>query len=148
MKIAFLLLLFSTSLLAKDGILFKTTSGDFLIELDYKHAPKTSRYFANLASSSLFIGVKLNYLGKRIGLRSEFIEDLPKKTTGNYQDFIQPQEFEKSNLKHIRGAVSLTTNSAKPKGTSSIGLIFNDAPELDGKAIVFGSIVGIQWNYI
>ena len=83
MKILILLLIISNTAFAKNGILFNTTAGDLLFELDYKNAPKTSRYFANLATSSLFERVRINYLNKEVGLRTEFIEDTHKAKSSN-----------------------------------------------------------------
>lgn len=136
------------SALAQDAgdpelMLLRTTGGDILIELLDQAAPTTVTQITAVVEAGGFDGVPFVRVIPDFIVQAGQVEvhRRPPATTEQL-DLITNLPLETSTeFKHVRGAVSLARFDEPTSGTTSLSILVQDSPHLDGDYAVFGSVV-------
>jgi peptidyl-prolyl cis-trans isomerase B (cyclophilin B) len=124
----------------------ETSLGNILIELSPDVAPETCRNFLKLSKVGLFDGTTWHRVVPGFVIQGG---DLSTRTTpilaeqmSKYVKNLQP-EF--SEVKHVKGTVSMARGDALDSASTSFFICLADAPSLDGKYTAFGKVIeGIE----
>lgn len=124
----------------------ETSLGNILIELSPDVAPETCRNFLKLAKVGLFDGTTWHRVVPGFVIQGG---DLSTRATpisaeqmSKYVKNLQP-EF--SEVKHMKGTVSMARGDALDSASTSFFICLADAPSLDGKYTAFGTVIeGIE----
>ncbi|GFH49345.1 peptidyl-prolyl cis-trans isomerase-like 1 [Chaetoceros tenuissimus] len=117
---------------------FDTSIGTFVIELYYRHTPKTCHNIAALADS----GYYNNTIFHRI-IRDFMVQGGDPTGTGRGGESIYGGKFEDEitrNLKHTGAGVVSMANSGPNTNGSQFFITLKPTPFLDGKHTVFGRV--------
>ncbi|GKY99402.1 hypothetical protein MPSEU_000894900 [Mayamaea pseudoterrestris] len=118
---------------------FETSIGVFVIELYYKHCPRSSYNVASLANAKYYDG-QIFY---RIA-RGEYIQTGDPTATGRGGSGIYGGEFEDEVTRHLKhtgaGVVAMANPGKKDSNTSQFYVSLKPLPSLDGKHSIFGRI--------
>ncbi|XP_059485500.1 peptidyl-prolyl cis-trans isomerase-like 1 [Neocloeon triangulifer] len=116
----------------------ETTMGEFVVELYWKHAPKTCRNFAELCRRGYFNNTKFHRI-----IRDFMIQGGDPTATGrggssiygkNFADEIHPE------LKHTGAGILSMANSGPDTNGSQFFITLAPTQWLDGKHAIFGRI--------
>jgi peptidyl-prolyl cis-trans isomerase B (cyclophilin B) len=121
----------------------ETTAGTFVIELLPEAAPNHVGYFIKLAGENAFNGTTFHRAIK-LGLvqAGDPISKDPAKRALYGTGGLGVLQFQKNDLKHVRGAVSAVLRPNEPDSAGSQFFVcISDQPTLDGQYTVFGRVV-------
>jgi peptidyl-prolyl cis-trans isomerase B (cyclophilin B) len=121
----------------------ETTAGTFVIELLPEAAPNHVGYFMKLAAEKAFNGTTFHRAIK-LGLvqAGDPISKDPAKRSLYGTGGLGVLQFQKNELKHVRGAVSAVLRPNEPDSAGSQFFVcISDQPTLDGQYTVFGRVV-------
>jgi peptidyl-prolyl cis-trans isomerase B (cyclophilin B) len=121
----------------------ETTAGTFVIELLPEAAPNHVGYFLKLAGEKAFNGTTFHRAIK-LGLvqGGDPISKDPAKRALYGTGGLGVLQFQKNDLKHVRGAVSAVLRPNEPDSAGSQFFVcISDQPTLDGQYTVFGRVV-------
>ena len=124
----------------------ETSLGNILIELSPDVAPETCRNFLKLSKVGLFDGTTWHRVVPGFvvqgGDLSTRATPISAEQMSKYVKNLQP-EF--SEVKHVKGAVSMARGDALDSASTSFFICLADAPSLDGKYTAFGRVIeGIE----
>jgi len=117
---------------------FDTNIGSFVVELYYKHVPKTCRNFAGLAEAGYYDGVTFHRV-----IRDFMIQGGDPTGTGRGGESIWGGKFEDEitrNLKHTGAGILSMANAGPNTNGSQFFITLKSTPWLDGKHTIFGRI--------
>jgi peptidyl-prolyl cis-trans isomerase-like 1 len=112
--------------------------GTFVIELYYKHAPRTSYNLAALAHAGYYNGTIFHRI-----VRDFMVQGGDPTCTGRGGESVYGGKFEDEitrNLKHTGAGVVSMANAGPNTNGSQFFIILKPTPFLDGKHTVFGRI--------
>ncbi|HSQ41022.1 MAG TPA: peptidylprolyl isomerase [Fibrobacteraceae bacterium] len=112
----------------------KTHEGDITVNLDFKKAPNTVANFVDLAQKGFYNGTTFHRVIQRFMIQGGD----PKGDGTGGPGYTIP--FEKNDLKHEIGAISMANTGDPNSGGSQFFLVQWPQPHLDGKHTVFGKI--------
>jgi peptidyl-prolyl cis-trans isomerase B (cyclophilin B) len=122
-----------------------TESGEIIIEMLAAKAPETARSFLNLAATGLldtstFSRVVRAFViqGGNLSTSEKWGAELAERMSRHLPD-------EPSDLKHVRGIVSMARSDEPNSATTHFFILVGDGPHLDGKFTAFGRVIaGIE----
>jgi peptidyl-prolyl cis-trans isomerase B (cyclophilin B) len=121
--------------------LIETSLGNIKIELLAEAAPETVRAFYHYAKSGLYDGTTFFRVSQKYFLEAGALSEWPADSPNRKRFFsLWPAEFEKNDIKHLRGAVSMR----QVEGGSTrwyFFIISQDNPGLDGRHVPFARVV-------
>lgn len=119
-------------------VLFETSAGSFVVELYYKHTPRTAYNLAALANNGYYDDTPIHRIVR------DFMVQLGDPTgTGRGGECIWGGKFEDEilrTLKHTGAGVVAMANSGPNTNGSQFYVTLKPTPWLDGKHTVFGRI--------
>jgi cyclophilin family peptidyl-prolyl cis-trans isomerase len=121
----------------------ETSKGTFVIALLPEAAPNHVGYFIELAKKGAFNGTTF-HRALRLGLvqAGDPISKDPAKRALFGTGGLGVLQFQKNDLKHVRGAVSAVLRPGEPDSAGSQFFVcISDQPTLDGQYTVFGRVV-------
>eukprot|EP00051_Salpingoeca_urceolata_P006350 m.84132 g.84132 ORF g.84132 m.84132 type:complete len:538 (+) comp14789_c1_seq1:181-1794(+) len=127
--------------LADVALELKSRVGRIEIGLFAEDAPKTVAHIVDLArlgcyDTTDFFRVEPSYM-----IQVSEVTDARLKWCGQVPDIWKTVPAEFSNIKHVRGAVSLARYEHPDSGRSSFSFVLGDAPFLDREYTVFGRVL-------
>ena len=122
-------------------VTFETESGEIIIEMLPAKAPETVRNFLNLAATgaldtTVFSRVVKGFViqGGNLSTSEKWNADLAERMSRHLPD-------EPSDLKHVRGTVSMARGDEPNSATTHFFILVGDGPHLDGKFAAFGRVI-------
>src|SRR5580692_7170606 len=123
-------------------VTLKTTLGSIKIKLEPDWAPNTVRNFLKLVSTGWYDGTAFHRLVKGFVLQGGMPYERSTGPTHPADRWVHTIKGEfHTNLKHVRGIVSMARTDDPDSADTSFFLMLGDAPYLDGKYSAFGRIV-------
>ncbi|KAJ1494569.1 peptidyl-prolyl cis-trans isomerase-like 1-like protein [Baffinella frigidus] len=124
-------------------VVLETSMGKVVIELYWKHAPKTCQNFASLAARGYYSGVKFHRI-----IPGFMIQGGDPTATGKGGESIYGSKFEDEchrELKHTGAGILSMANSGPNTNGSQFFVSLAPTPWLDGKHTIFGRVAsGMQ----
>mmetsp|Transcript_611 Transcript_611/g.1262 ORF Transcript_611/g.1262 Transcript_611/m.1262 type:complete len:188 (-) Transcript_611:373-936(-) len=117
---------------------FETSMGTFVVELYYRHAPRTCYNLAALAESGYYNGTIFHRI-----IKDFMIQGGDPTGTGRGGESVYGGKFEDEisrNLKHVGAGVVSMANSGPNTNGSQFFITLKPTPFLDGKHTVFGRV--------
>lgn len=117
---------------------FDTSIGTFVVELYYRHAPRTCYNMAALAHAGYYDGTVFHRV-----IRDFMVQGGDPTGTGRGGESIYGGKFEDEitrNLKHTGAGVVSMANAGKDTNGSQFFVTLKSTPFLDGKHTIFGRI--------
>ena len=118
-----------------------TEQGVIVIEVLPQKAPESSRNFLNLAATgaldtTVFSRVVKGFViqGGNLSTSERWSEQLAERMSRKLPD-------EPSDLKHVRGIVSMARSDEPNSATTHFFILVGDGPHLDGKFAAFGRVL-------
>ena len=118
-----------------------TEQGVIVIEVLPQKAPESSRNFLNLAATgaldtTVFSRVVRGFViqGGNLSTSERWSEQLAERMSRRLPD-------EPSDLKHVRGTVSMARSDEPNSATTHFFILVGDGPHLDGKFAAFGRVL-------
>lgn len=131
----------SVEKMAGQCVRLETEAGVIEIEMLAESAPETVRNFLNLAATGAFDTTTFSRVvkgfviqGGNLATRQTLTPELAERSTRTIPD-------EPSNVKHVRGIVSMALPGRPNSATTHFFILVGDAPHLDGKFSAFGRVV-------
>jgi peptidyl-prolyl cis-trans isomerase B (cyclophilin B) len=126
-------------------VTLETESGAIVIEMLPAVAPETARSFLNLAATgaldtTIFSRVVRGFViqGGNLSTNEKWGAELAERMSRRLPD-------EPSNVKHVRGVVSMARGDEPNSATTHFFILVGDGPHLDGKFTAFGRVTsGIE----
>jgi peptidyl-prolyl cis-trans isomerase B (cyclophilin B) len=126
-------------------VTLETESGAIMIEMLPAVAPETARSFLNLAATgaldtTIFSRVVRGFViqGGNLSTNEKWGAELAERMSRRLPD-------EPSNVKHVRGIVSMARGDEPNSATTHFFILVGDGPHLDGKFTAFGRVTsGIE----
>jgi peptidyl-prolyl cis-trans isomerase B (cyclophilin B) len=131
----------SVDRMAVDCVRLETEAGVIEIEMLPESAPETVRNFLNLVAIGAFDTTTFSRVvkgfviqGGNLATRQTLTPELAARSNRTLAD-------EPSNIKHVRGIVSMALPGRPNSATTHFFILVGDAPHLDGKFSAFGRVV-------
>ena len=121
-------------------VLFTTTDGPLLLELWPKLAPKHVAQFVKLVKAGVFDGSLVIRNEKNFVVQFGGTFSRPAPLTPEQNAVVAPIPAEFSDVKHVRGTVSMARDDDPNSATTSFSILLGPAPHLDGTYTVFGKM--------
>jgi peptidyl-prolyl cis-trans isomerase B (cyclophilin B) len=113
----------------------QTHEGAITVDLDFRKAPNTVANFVDLARKGFFDGLTFHRVIQRFMIQGGD----PKGNGSGGPGYSIP--FEKNDLKHEIGVISMANNGDPNSGGSQFFIVQWPQPHLDGKHTIFGKVV-------
>jgi peptidyl-prolyl cis-trans isomerase B (cyclophilin B) len=124
-------------------VTLKTTLGSIQIKMEPDWAPNHVRNFLKLVSTGWYDGTAFHRLVKGFVLQGGMPNTRTGSPTHPADRWVHTLKGEfRTDLKHVRGIVSMARMDDPDSADTSFFLMLGDAPYLDGKYSAFGRIVG------
>jgi peptidyl-prolyl cis-trans isomerase B (cyclophilin B) len=131
----------SVEKMAGQCVRLETEAGVIEIEMLPESAPETVRNFLNLVAIGAFDTTTFSRVvkgfviqGGNLATRETLTPELAERSNRTLAD-------EPSNIKHVRGIVSMALPGRPNSATTHFFILVGDAPHLDGKFSAFGRVV-------
>lgn len=131
----------SVEKMAGQCVRLETEAGVIEIEMLAESAPETARNFLNLAATGAFDTTTFSRVvkgfviqGGNLATRLTLTPELAERSRRTITD-------EPSNVKHVRGIVSMALPGKPNSATTHFFILTGDAPHLDGKFSAFGRVL-------
>jgi cyclophilin family peptidyl-prolyl cis-trans isomerase len=131
----------SVEKMAAQCVRLETEAGVIEIEMLAESAPEAARNFLNLAATGAFDTTTFSRIVKRfviqggnLATRQTLTPELTQRSSRTIPD-------EPSNVKHVRGIVSMARPERDNAATTHFFILVGDGPHLDGKFSAFGRVV-------
>lgn len=118
-----------------------TADGPIAIEFYPDKAPNTVRQFLRLAAAGVYDGMAFHRVAPGFVIQTGAVSSRDKPLTERQTKLIHPLQPEFSDVKHVKGIVSMARGDDPASATTSFFICTGDAPALDGKYTVFGHVV-------
>jgi peptidyl-prolyl cis-trans isomerase B (cyclophilin B) len=124
-------------------VTLKTTLGDIRIKMEPDWAPENVRNFLMLTSTGWYNGTRFHRIVKDFVVQGGSVPQIEADQRSHPADrWVHPIKGEfRSDVKHIRGIVSMAHGDDPNSATTSFFLMLGPAEHLDGKFSAFGRIV-------
>ena len=131
----------SVEKMAGQCVTLDTEQGVMVIEVLPLKAPESSRNFLNLAATGAFDTTVFSRVvrgfviqGGNLSTSERWSEQLAERMSRHLPD-------EPSDLKHVRGIVSMARGDESNSATTHFFILVGDGPHLDGKFAAFGRVL-------
>ncbi len=126
----------------RKNVILKTTLGDLKLKMEPDWAPETVRNFLRLVSTGWYGHVAFHRIAKDFVLQGG-MSNQRANGAGHYADrWVHPLKGEfRSNVKHVRGIVSMARLADPDSATTSFFLMLGPGENLDGQYAAFGRVV-------
>ena len=123
-------------------VTLKTTLGDIKIQMEPDWAPNHVRNFLMLVETGWYNGTIFHRIVKGFVVQGGMVEGRASGPTHPADRWVHPLKAEfRSDIKHVRGIVSMARTDEPDSATTSFFLVLGPAPHLDGQYTAFGRIV-------
>ncbi len=123
-------------------VTLKTTLGDIKIQMEPDWAPNHVRNFLKLIETGWYNGTVFHRIVKGFVVQGGMAEGRSTGPTHPADRWVHPLKAEfRSDIKHVRGIVSMARTDEPDSATTSFFLVLGPAPHLDGQYSAFGRIV-------
>lgn len=131
----------TVEVMTKQCVKLETELGVIEMEMFPESAPETVRNFLNLVAIHAFDGTKFSRIvpnfvvqGGNLGTREKITQALIDRSRRTIQD-------EPSQIKHVRGIVSMARPDTPNGASTHFFILVNDSSHLDGKFAAFGRVM-------
>jgi cyclophilin family peptidyl-prolyl cis-trans isomerase len=122
-------------------VLLRTSVGDVVLRLDTADAPRTTAAVLDLVRLHAYDGVPFARIERGFVAQLATLQMRTTPLDAKQRAAIFPLPLERSSLRHHRGALSLAHPAGQPDaGDPSFAILLGDAPELDDKYTIFGTV--------
>ena len=122
-----------------------TESGEIIIEVLPAKAPETARGFLNLAATGSLDTTTFSRTVRAFVIQGGNLSTSEKWGAGLAERMSRHLPDEPSDIKHVRGVVSMARSDEPNSATTHFFILVGDGPHLDGKFMAFGRVVaGIE----
>jgi peptidyl-prolyl cis-trans isomerase B (cyclophilin B) len=118
-----------------------TESGLIVIEMLPKAAPETARSFLNLAATGALDTTTFSRVVRDFVIQGGNLSTSEKWNTELAKRMIHHLPDEPSDVRHVRGIVSMARGDEPNSATTHFFILVGDGPHLDGKFSAFGRVV-------
>jgi peptidyl-prolyl cis-trans isomerase B (cyclophilin B) len=126
---------------AQERVVFHTVAGDMVFALYPKAAPKTVAQFLALVRAGVYDTTAFKRVRPGFVIQLSNASDREKPLTPAQSKLIHRLPIEPSELKHVRGVLSMARKEQDPESAeTSFCILLRPAPQLDGKYTVFGRL--------
>ncbi len=123
-------------------VTLKTTLGDIKIKMEPDWAPNHVRNFLKLTETGWYNGTVFHRIVKGFVVQGGMPEGRSGGATHPADRWVHPLKAEfRSDVKHLRGIVSMARTDEPDSATTSFFLVLGPSPHLDGQYSAFGRIV-------
>jgi len=126
--------------MAAQCVTLETGSGTIVAEMFPESAPETVRNFLNLTATGAFDTTTFSRVvkdfvvqGGNLSTRENYTTELARRAARTIPD-------EPSNIKHVRGILSMARTAKPNTATTNFFFLVSDAPHLDGTFAAFGRV--------
>jgi peptidyl-prolyl cis-trans isomerase B (cyclophilin B) len=124
-------------------VTLKTTLGDIKIRMEPDWAPNHVRNFLKLTDTGWYNGTVFHRIVKGFVVQGGMAAGRSSGATHPADRWVHPLKGEfRSDIKHIRGIVSMARTDDPDSATTSFFLMLGPATNLDGQYSAFGRVVG------
>ena len=130
----------SVEKMAAQCVTLETEAGDIALEFFPESAPETVRNFLNLSATGLFDTTTFSRVvpdfvvqGGNLSTRQQITADIARRSRRTIPD-------EPSEVKHLRGVVSMARPDEPNRATTNFFILVADSSFLDGKFAAFGRV--------
>jgi peptidyl-prolyl cis-trans isomerase B (cyclophilin B) len=127
--------------LALHQAVIETTIGSVTIAFNPEKAPEHVRNFLQLAQAGVFDGTAFHRVVHGFVVQAGALSSRGEPLTEKQQKRVHSLQPEFSDLKHVKGIVSMARGDDPASATTSFFIVTGAAPSLDGKYTVFGRVV-------
>ena len=118
-----------------------TSSGPITIEFLVDKAPNTVRQFMRLAAASVYNGMAVHRVAPGFVIQTGSLGSRTVPLTERQQALVHPLQPEFSDVKHVKGIVSMARGDDPGSATTSFFICSGTASVLDGQYTAFGHVV-------
>ncbi|MES2854810.1 MAG: peptidylprolyl isomerase [Bdellovibrionota bacterium] len=129
------------TVLSKERVVLHTNAGDIVLALYPEVAPKHVEQILKMVEAGVYKDVSIFRLEPGFVAQIDSFNPNDKGVTNEQLDIVKDIPAEFSDIKHVRGLVSMARYDEPDSATSSFSFMLGSAPHLDGKYTVFGEIV-------
>lgn len=119
----------------------ETSDGPLAIEFMPDKAPTHVRQFLRLAAAGVYDGMAFHRVVPGFVIQTGAASSRDKPLTEKQSTLVHALQPEFSDVKHVKGIVSMARGEDPASATTSFFICTADAPALDGKYTVFGRVV-------
>lgn len=126
--------------MAAQCVTFETGNGTIVAEMFPESAPESVRNFLNLAATGAFDTTTFSRVvkdfvvqGGNLSTGENYTAELSRRAARAIPD-------EPSNIKHVRGILSMARTAKPNTATTNFFMLVSDAPHLDGTFAAFGRV--------
>jgi cyclophilin family peptidyl-prolyl cis-trans isomerase len=123
-------------------VTLKTTLGDIKIKMEPDWAPNHVRNFLKLTETGWYNDTVFHRIVKGFVVQGGMAEGRSGGATHPADRWVRPLKGEfRSDIKHVRGIVSMARTDEPDSATTSFFLVLGPSPHLDGQYSAFGRVV-------
>ena len=122
-------------------VTLETEQGTIVIEMLPAKAPESVRNFLNLAATGALDTTSFTRIVKGFVIQGGNLSTSEKWTAELAARMSRRLPDEPSDLKHVRGIVSMARTDEPNSATTHFFILVGDAPHLDGKFAAFGRVI-------
>jgi len=127
--------------MAGQCVTLETEQGSIMIEVLPDKAPESVRNFLNLAATGALDTTAFSRTVKGFVIQGGNLSTSEKWSAELATRMARHLQDEPSDLKHVRGIVSMARGEAPNSATTHFFILVGDAPHLDGKFAAFGRVI-------
>ena len=123
-------------------VTLKTTLGDLKIQMEPDWAPNHVRNFLMLVDTGWYNGTIFHRIVKGFVVQGGMAQGRSSGATHPADRWVHPLKGEfRTDIKHVRGIVSMARTDDPDSATTSFFLVLGPAPHLDGQYTAFGRVI-------
>ncbi len=125
---------------SEERVVFHTVAGDLVFVLYPNAAPQTVKQFLQLVRAGVYDTTTFGRVHPGFFAQASPAKARTQPLSETQAALIRPLPLEASELKHVRGTLSLSHPEDDPNGETSFCIMLAPAPHLDGKYTIFGRL--------
>lgn len=126
---------------SEDKVLLVTPEGNVVLQLFGATAPRTVEHFVKLVKAGVYDHTAITFIDPDYYIQVGTPNDRTYPLTKEQSELIVPVPFEEGQLKHLKGALSMSRTDGDPNSdASAFAVMMGEAHHLDGKNTVFGQV--------